>query len=203
MGKKARYKSEIDNLMRQGYEAKDIEKMTNIPHATVYRYVDKLRISARHDFNTLMEKDFLFKYNQTLDNYSITIQQCNEQLDKIDKKYDELEEGVNKIMAITPDSKAMTQATLMSQLILLEGQKTTERIRLIQQRDKATGEKAKMYNSGPVVQAIDIFIRSKNPEPSGSPKLNMVETKAIDETQEIPQEDLDLLKKMEEENNDK
>lgn len=204
MGHKAKYKVEIDRLMRQGYEAKDIEKMTNIPHTTVYRTVDKLRTEARLDFNELMEKDFLYKYNLTLDMYSRTIQQCNEDLDKLDQKYQTLENDVRDIMETMPDAKAMVKATLMSQLIQLEGQKTTERIRLIQQRDRAVSEKAKMYNSGPIVQAIDNFIRSQNPNPVDAPKLNITESTIIENTSdEISQEDLDLLEQLERENEKK
>ena len=66
MTRQSKYFAEIERLLKIGYEPKHIMALTNIPKPTVYRIVDKLRKEARYDFNNLMEKDFLYKYQQNL-----------------------------------------------------------------------------------------------------------------------------------------
>ena len=77
MGRKSQYFKTIENMMDVGYQAKDIIKITNIPNATVYRIVDKLRSESKLEFNELMEQDYLYKYQQNLSNLNKTIELCN------------------------------------------------------------------------------------------------------------------------------
>ena len=171
MNKKAKYKQEVIRLLEMGFEAKDIELLTNIPHATVYRYVDKLRTEARYDFETLMEKDFLYKYGLNLQNYAKSIQECNAELALIDNKYKVREKEVRELMDELPEKAVMVKSNYMAQIIQLDAQKSNEKLRCIAQRDRSTELKAKVYNAGPVVRAVEQFVNQNISAKGDEPQL--------------------------------
>lgn len=208
MGRKAKYKKEMERLLEMGFEAKDITRITNIPQATVYRYVDKLRTEARLDFDQLMEKDFLYKYGLTLSNYAKSIQECNAELALIDAKYEKREKEIYKLMDELPEKSVMVKSNHMAQLIQLDAQKNNEKLRCIAQRDRSTELKAKIYNAGPVVQALKIWIAENNPKLGEEPRLNLIKGKVKEMTAreihdallpdmiEITEEDRKVLEEM-------
>lgn len=205
---------EIERLMDLGYEAKHISKMTNIPTGTVYRVVDKLRKEARFDFKDLMSKDYLYKFQQTMENFSKTIQVCNEEIARIDEKYDVLEfRMLETIEQLQMPRQAVTKANLLLGLLAVQNSRNTEKLKLMIQRDRATEQKAKMYNQGPVVNAIDELFQKYQPENADIPtigELKMVEEireeyspsqrnkEDLNMVQNLNEEDMDALREMEE-----
>ena len=205
--RKSAYFKEIERLMSIGYEPKHIIKITGISRATVYRIVDKLRKEARIEFKDLIHKDFLYKYQMNLENYSRTVQQCNEEIEKLNKKYDELEMlNLDQLVNLT-DAKSTTKANILANLTAIQSNRTNEIQKLLALRDKASDYKAKIYNQGPVVHAIDEWVRQTSPSAGQSPRLlelnaieeenNYVEKKSLNF---VPNEDdLDVLRELEEE----
>ena len=165
MGRKALHFKEIEHLLSVGYEAKDIVKITNIPKGTVYRIVDKLREEAKINFDQLMTKDYLYKYQMNLDNYSKTIVQCNEEIVIINSKYDQLERLVMEDLESTPPDKYLARSTYLANLINIRNNRTIEIQKLIAQRDKSSEMKARIFNSGPVVYRINQVVENKILQP--------------------------------------
>ena len=165
MGRKALHFKEIEHLLSVGYEAKDIVKITNIPKGTVYRIVDKLREEAKINFDQLMTKDYLYKYQMNLDNYSKTIIQCNEEITVINAKYDQLERLVMEDLESTPPDKYLARSTYLANLINIRNNRTIEIQKLIAQRDKSSEMKARIFNSGPVVYRINQVVENKVLQP--------------------------------------
>ena len=165
MGRKALHFKEIEHLLSVGYEAKDIVKITNIPKGTVYRIVDKLREEAKINFDQLMTKDYLYKYQMNLDNYSKTIIQCNEEIVVINAKYDQLERLVMEDLESTPPDKYLARSTYLANLINIRNNRTIEIQKLIAQRDKSSEMKARIFNSGPVVYRINQVVENKVLQP--------------------------------------
>ena len=165
MGRKALHFKEIEHLLSVGYEAKDIVKITNIPKGTVYRIVDKLREEAKINFDQLMTKDYLYKYQMNLDNYSKTIVQCNEEIVIINTKYDQLERLVMEDLESTPPDKYLARSTYLANLINIRNNRTIEIQKLIAQRDKSSEMKARIFNSGPVVYRINQVFENRIPQP--------------------------------------
>ena len=165
MGRKALHFKEIEHLLSVGYEAKDIVKITNIPKGTVYRIVDKLREEAKINFDQLMTKDYLYKYQMNLDNYSKTIIQCNEEIVIINAKYDQLERLVMEDLDSTPPDKYLARSTYLANLINIRNNRTIEIQKLIAQRDKSSEMKARIFNSGPVVYRINQVVENKVLQP--------------------------------------
>ena len=59
--------------------------------------------------------------------------------------------------------------------------------------------KAKVYNAGPVVNAIDNWIRDNTPKIAELPELNMIEPNdKAEKTPEISEDDMKILREMEE-----
>ena len=210
MGRKALYFKEIEHLLSVGYEAKDIIKITNIPRGTVYRIVDKLREVAKINFDQLMTKDYLYKYQMNLDNYSKTIVQCNEEIKTINTKYDQLERIVMESLEVCPPDKYLARSTYLANLINIRNNRTIEIQKLIAQRDKSSEMKAKIFNSGPVVYRINQVVENKVLQPEmlseqstqerTMPELvnNTEKVENIEENDVIREEDLQVLKEMEE-----
>ena len=222
MGRKALHFKEIEHLLSVGYEAKDIVKITNIPKGTVYRIVDKLREEAKINFDQLMTKDYLYKYQMNLDNYSKTIIQCNEEIVIINAKYDQLERLVMEDLDSTPPDKYLARSTYLANLINIRNNRTIEIQKLIAQRDKSSEMKARIFNSGPVVYRINQVVENKVLQPemlneAKAPELvefvndsvhqedTNIKGEIIDTVEErsaaieanISEEDLQVLKEME------
>ena len=126
MGRKSVYIKQIEHLLSVGYEAKDIVKITNIPKGTIYRIVDQLREEAKTNFDQLMTKDYLYKYQMNLDNYSKTIIQCNIEIETINVKYDELEKVVMESLEVCPVDKYIARSAYMTNLINIRNNRTIE-----------------------------------------------------------------------------
>jgi len=202
MTRESKYFKEIERLLGIGYEPRDIIKITGIPRTTVYRVVDKLRRESRIEFKNLMRDDFLYKYQLTLENYSKTIQECNEEIVSMKKKYASLELLNMQALEGIPESKPMAKATLLANLNNIQSNRTTELTRLVAQRDKASTEKAKVYNQGPVVNAVHEWVNS-NPPPMGElpriPELDKVNPPPKTEPTKLnSQKDIDNAKDNEE-----
>ena len=217
MGRKALHFKEIEHLLNVGYEAKDIVKITNIPKGTVYRIVDKLREEAKLNFDQLMTKDYLYKYQMNLDNYSKTIIQCNEEISIINAKYDQLESLVMVDLESCPTDKYLARSTYLANLINIRNNRTIEIQKLVAQRDKSSEMKARIFNSGPVVYRINQVVENKILQPemlNEKPLVEFVnnavqqedimdtnikgeEVKKVAEEPTISAEDLLVLKEME------
>jgi hypothetical protein len=225
MGRKALHFKEIEHLLSVGYEAKDIVKITNIPKGTVYRIVDKLREEAKINFDQLMTKDYLYKYQMNLDNYSKTIIQCNEEIVIINAKYDQLERLVMEDLESTPPDKYLARSTYLANLINIRNNRTIEIQKLIAQRDKSSEMKARIFNSGPVVYRINQVVENKVLQPEMLNEVKAPElvefvndsvhqedtnikgeevkevaeepTRRLSEATNISEEDLQVLKEME------
>ena len=206
MGRKAVYIKQIEHLLSVGYEAKDIVKITNIPKGTIYRIVDQLRDEAKTNFDQLMTKDYLYKYQMNLDNYSKTIIQCNIEIDTINTKYDQLEGIVMVDLESCPTDKYLARSTYLANLINIRNNRTIEIQKLIAQRDKSSEMKAKIFNSGPVVYRINQVVENKVLQPemlkNQEPRVEFVNNTHIEEKIKdddiISKEDLQVLKEMEE-----
>jgi len=189
MGRKSKWSDEIEKLVDTGYDPQQIIKRTKLAKSTVYRHVEKLRIWARYRFNNLMSKDYLYQYFNTLDNYARTIQQCNEELNEIPARYDKLEAQIMKALSgLNLPHQALAQSAMLGHMIQIQNSRENAVVRLTGQRDRATDLKAKVYNAGPVVYAIDQWIRDNTPQNAELPRLNVTTT--------IDKEDEKVLKGM-------
>ena len=189
-------------MMEVGYQAKDIIKITNIPHATVYRIVDKLRAEAKIDFKELMEKDYLFKYQQNLENLNRTIIQCNEEIIKVNVEYDLLRAETQELLEAVEPNKHVSKANFMTNLIAIRSGRTTEISKLIQQRDRASTEKARLFNSGPVVYRVNEYVENKLSQVPQMLKENVatdapMNVPEIEDKVDISEEDQTILNEME------
>ena len=153
-----------------------------------------------------MTKDYLYKYQMNLDNYSKTIVQCNIEIETVNKKYDELEKVVMESLEVCPVDKYIARSAYMTNLINIRNNRTIEIQKLIAQRDKSSEMKAKIFNSGPVVYRINQVVESKvlQPEMLNDQKPlkefvnNTEKVEEIVEDKAISEEDLQVLKEMEE-----
>jgi len=153
-----------------------------------------------------MTKDYLYKYQMNLDNYSKTIIQCNIEIDTINVKYDELEKVVMESLELCPIDKYIARSAYMTNLINIRNNRTIEIQKLIAQRDKSSEMKAKIFNSGPVVYRINQVVESKvlQPEMLNDQKPlkefvnNTTIEEKVDKSNTISEEDLQVLKEMEE-----
>ncbi len=185
MGRAPKYHDDIERLLSYGYNAKDVSEELNIGIATVYRVLAKLKKQARYDFKNLMSEDYLWKYQKTLENFDKTIRQCNEEITAMKKRYIELEAKINLEITSLNDKKAITKATLLQSLINIQSNRSNELAKLTAQRDKASDMKAKVYNAGPVVNAIDQWINQTTPTNGELPKVDELD-KLIDKPQPLP-----------------
>jgi len=190
MGRKSRWTDEVERLVDIGYDVKQLVKKTGLAQSTVYGHIEKLRIWARYRFNNLMSKDYLYQYFNTLDNFARTIQQCNEELNEIPTRYDKLESQITKALeGLNLPHQALAQSALLGHMVQIQNSRENAVVRLTGQRDRATDLKAKVYNAGPVVHAIDEWIRNNPPQNAELPRLNVTTT--------IDKEDEKVLKGME------
>ncbi len=187
MGRGSKYFKEIQHLLEIGYEPKQIVEITGCSRRTVDRVTHKLKTEARYEFKTLLTEDYLWKYQKTLENYSKTIQQCNEELVSMNLEYAIIRQKVISELEITPDAKGMTKATLLTNLANLQSSRTNEMIKLTAQRDRATSEKARVYNQGPVVYAMDEWVNRTNPTAGELPTITEV-NKIYDKPQALNKE---------------
>ncbi len=208
--RKSKHFSEIEHYINIGFEAKDIPKLTNIPKSTVYSVVNKLKKEADINFKELMEKDYLYRYQINLDNYSKTIQECNKKIEEMNKKYDELEALTLSELENVPDSKHVSKVHFIQTLVSINNNRVGDLARLVQQRDRASEMKAKLYNSGPVVYRINEYVKEKGSidpnldhpmfdqkeEPKPLPVVT--ESEIIVEEEELSEEDKQVLREMDE-----
>lgn len=181
--RKTKYFAEIERLMGIGYEPKHIIKMTGIPSTTVYRVVEKMQVESRIDFKKTMSHNFLWMYQQNLENYSRTIQECNEEIAYMKKKYDQLEfDNRVELKACAPD-RVVARATLLSNLTAIQSSRTNELVKLTAQRDKASEGKAKVFNQGTVVYAMDEWVQKTTPTMGELPRV-----KELDELNPTPKQ---------------
>lgn len=209
MSRKSKYFKEIERLMDLGWEAKHIVKITGISQPTVSRVTSKLKKEARRDFNNLLSEDYLYKYMFTLENLTKTIRQCNENIEKAEEAYGRLTDIAWQELENIPDSKAHTRVALLQTLSNIKSNYHTTIQKYIDQRDKATDLKAKTYNQGPVVHAIDNWVQKNNPQKGELKTVTEVEDEtkpkekpkelSITKPNEPTEEDLKVLQEMEEE----
>lgn len=179
MGRRPKHVDEVERLLDSGYSVKDIIRTTNISQSTVYRVVDKLKKEARYDFKHLMEHDYLWKYQKTIQNLDLTIKQCNEEIETIKQKYNSLEIITMNEFENLPDAKASTKALLLGTLATIQSNRTNEMIKLCAQRDKASEIKAKTYNQGPVVNAIDEWVNGGTAQMGELPRVKELDSEDI------------------------
>lgn len=192
-------------MMEIGYQAKDIIKITNIPNATVYRIVDKLRSESKLDFKELMEKDYLYKYQQNLANLNKTIVWCNEQMPQINTKYDDLGVITKEALDAVEGNKHISKAHLISNLITIQANRIRELAVIVAQRDKAVGDKARLFNQGPVVYRVNEYVEHKmqNIPPMLNEGIKVEDVKLEEEpipiltSGDISAEDKEILAEME------
>ncbi|KKN46005.1 hypothetical protein LCGC14_0676990 [marine sediment metagenome] len=210
MGRRPTHVDEIERLLDTGYNAKEIIKNTNISSATVYRVIDKLKRSARFEFKNLFKDDFLYKYWQTLGNFDKTIKECNEEIEVVKSKYAAIEFQIMEAMEGLSSKQAVSKAHLLANLISCQSSRTNELIKLVGARDKASDAKARVYNQGPVVNALDEWVNRTTPTMAELPKIAELEniepsklntSESNDISDEISDEDRKVLEEMEDDNN--
>ncbi len=200
MGRKSKWTDEVERLVDIGYDPKQIVKKTGLAQSTVYKHIEKLRRQARFRFSNLMSKDYLYQYFKVLDNFAMTIQQCNEELDLTHQAYDDLETQLTTAVNNLDHSKhPIAHSAMLGQLIQIQNSRENAVVRLTAQRDKASDLKAKVYNAGPVVNAIDNWVRDNPPKIAELPQLNMIEPNdKVEKSPEISEENIKVLREMEE-----
>lgn len=197
----------VERLIDNGYgDPRALSQQTGLSVRQCNRYLRKFKLEAKVRFDNLMSEDYLYLYYNTLDNFSKTIQQCNEELGNTKEKYDDLEEQVDGALEKLDEKQGITRSALLGQLIQIQNSRENAIIRLTAQRDKASDLKAKVYNAGPVVAALDQWVRDNTPKGGELKGLNMsmenikTSTSVEDEKSEISEEDAKVIKEMEEEN---
>jgi len=171
MGRSPKYVDEVEKLLRNGWNVKDIVSNTNISKSTVYDVLAKMKKRARYNFKELMSEDYLWKYENTLDNFDRTIRECNEEMELVKNKYAIIESKINLQIVGLDNKQAMVKAHLLANLISCQSSRTNEIIKLCAQRDKASDLKARVYNAGPVVNAIDEWVNRTTPPAGELPRI--------------------------------
>lgn len=207
MSKSKKMAGIIEKLIDNGYgDIRSLSQQTGLSERQCRRYLDKFTADARYRFDNLMSKDYLYQYYNTLDNFSKTIQQCNEELARMSTKYDGLE---NKISTAVDDldqvKHPIAHSAMLGQLIQVQNSREGAVVRLTAQRDKASDLKAKVFNAGPVVSALDQWVRNNTPKAGQLPELNMSDenNKAMPEEKKetISAEDQKVIDEMEKDEN--
>lgn len=199
---------EVERLIDLGYgDPRALSQQTGLSVRQCNRYLRKFKLEAKIRFDNLMDEDYLYLYYNTLDNFSRTIQQCNEELKTLHTKYDDLEVQISKAVdELDKQKHPIAHSAMLGQLIQIQNSRENSVVRLTAQRDKASDLKAKVYNAGPVVAALDQWVRDNTPKAGELPELNtsMKNIKGStlaeeDEKFEISEEDAKVIKEMEEE----
>jgi len=196
----------VEKLIDDGYvDIIALSQKTGLSERQCRRYLDKHRSEAKGRFDKLMTGgDYLYQYYNVLDNFSKTIQQCNEELNVSNAKYDELEQQIDEALdELDLPKQALAKAQLLGQLVQIQNSRENAVVRITGQRDKATDLKAKVYNSGPVVNAIDNLFRNKTQDAevsqlnTGEESINVLEL--AEPKDKISEEDAKIIKKMDDE----
>jgi len=109
-------------------------------------------------------------------------------------------------LEVCPVDKYIARSAYMTNLINIRNNRTIEIQKLIAQRDKSSEMKAKIFNSGPVVYRINQVVENKVLQPEmlneQEPRIELVNnTEKVEEIVQdnaISEEDLQVLKEMEE-----
>ena len=193
----------IEKLIDSGYgDIHSLAQKTGLSERQCRRYLNKFTAEAKYRFDNLMSKDYLYLYYNTLDNFSKTIQQCNEELGTSKGKYDDLEEQVDEALEKLDKKQGITRSALLGQLIQIQNSREIGIVRLTAQRDRASDLKAKVFNAGPTVAAIDQWVRDNTPKAGQLPELNTsggnIKTMDVPEKEEkISAEDKKVIEGME------
>lgn len=200
---------EVERLIDLGYgDPKALSQQTGLSERQCHRYLHEFRIKAKVRFDNLMDEDYLYQYYNTLDNFSRTIQQCNEELIKLHTKYDDLEVQISEaVNELDKQKHPIAHSAMLGQLIQVQNSRENAVVRLTAQRDKASDLKAKVYNAGPVVAALDQWVRDNTPKAGALVELNTslkniktsTPVEEDDKSSEISEEDAKVIKEMDEE----
>lgn len=207
MSKKSKMAGIIEKLIDTGYgDIHSLAQQTGLSERQCRRYLDKFTAEARYRFDNLMSKDYLYQYYNTLDNFSKTIQQCNEELTRMGIKYDGLEDKINMaVKALDHARHPIAHSSMLGQLIQVQNSREGAVVRLTAQRDKASDLKAKVFNAGPVVSALDQWVRDNTPKAGQLPELNMsdesIKTSKPEKEEKISAEDKKVIEEMEKDEN--
>lgn len=190
MARKSAYFKEVERLLKIGYEPTDIIKMTGIPKSTVYRLTEKLQAEGLRIFKRTMSHDFIWKYQMNMENISQTIQQLNEEMVICKAKYDEIESDIDQaIELLSLPKQSSVHANLLMAKISCQSSRTNELIKLTAQRDKATESKAKLFNQGPVVNAVHEWVNSSPPPMGQTPHLELPKPPELNSNQILIEEE--------------
>ena len=199
---------EVERLIDNGYgDPRALAQQTGLSERQCQRYLRKFKLEAKVRFDNLMSEEYLYLYYNTLDNFSRTIQQCNEELARMSTKYDVLEDKINTAVDDLDQVKhPIAHSAMLGQLIQVQNSREGAVVRLTAQRDKASDLKAKVFNAGPTVAAIDQWVRDNTPKAGQLPELNtsnedIKNESPPEESHEISEEDAKILREMEDENN--
>lgn len=200
---------EVERLIDNGYgDPRALSQQTGLSVRQCNRYLRKFKLEAKVRFDSLMSEDYLYLYYNTIDNFSRTIQQCNEELKTLHTKYDDLEVQISEaVNELDKQKHPIAHSAMLGQLIQIQNSRENSVVRLTAQRDKASDLKAKVYNAGPVVAALDQWVRDNTPKAGEIPELNTslgnikasTSAEEDDESSEISEEDAKVIKEMEEE----
>lgn len=198
----------VESMLRNGWEARDIHKQTNLPRSTVYAKVKKLKKEARYDFDKVMNEDYLWLYQMNLMNYSRTIKQLNEEIERVNKKYDELEIITREALEAVEDGKHVGKSNLIANLIAINNSRANDMAKLTQQRDRASEMKARLFNQGPVVHNMAEWLKLTSsvdkkvlPVLENQKKqlnvISVVDMKELPFVEDMSEEDMDIIREME------
>jgi len=198
----------IEGMLRNGWEAKDIYKQTNLPRSTVYAKVSKLKREARYDFDKVINEDYLWLYQMNLMNYSRTIKEVNEEIERVNKKYDELEKITMEALQAVEERKHLGKSNFISNLITINNCRANDLAKLTQQRDRASEMKARLFNQGPVAHRTAEYLKiTMNSTREILPILekqkkqlnviSVVDMKELPVLDSMSEEDKEILKEME------
>jgi hypothetical protein len=198
----------VESMLRNGWEARDIHKQTNLPRSTVYAKVKKLKKEARYDFDKVMNEDYLWLYQMNLMNYSRTIKQLNEEIERVNKKYDELEIITREALEAVEDGKHVGKSNLIANLIAINNSRANDMAKLTQQRDRASEMKARLFNQGPVVHNMAEWLKLTSsvdkkvlPVLENQKKqlnvISVVDMKELPFVEDMSKEDMDIIREME------
>jgi len=199
---------EVERLIDNGYgDPRTLSQQTGLSVRQCNRYLRKFKLEAKVRFDSLMSEDYLYQYYNVLDNFSKTIQQCNKELGTAHKKYDDLEDKLNiAVNELDQQKHPIAHSAMLGQLIQIQNSRENAVVRLTAQRDRASDLKAKVYNAGPVVAALDQWVRDNTPKAGALVELNTsienIKTSTPveeDDKSEISEEDAKVIKEMEEE----
>lgn len=164
----------IREMLEKRYTVDQISIKTGIPRRTIYKYIDKFRTEANIWFQNLAAREFIPELKSVADMIDSSIKQCYDELELIEKKYDQMIDETRSLYEESKNHEKSIQYRIQirSKICELESNRIKERkdyIKIIQDFKIKRGQ---LLNKVPMVYAIEYAIKRKSLVPEPTPQID-------------------------------